>query len=191
MLVDAAQSAAAIGVDLAALRAGGVIGYAAAGQKWACGPVGTGALWLDPAWAPDAGVGVWPTYDNLADPASGLEAAAWPDARRLDAPSLSLELLAGSVAALDLFDHAGWGAVHEAGVRRAAAFAQALRGPRRGGRRARLLHPGLVATGRPGRGRGASRRGGRRGARFPRSSLGSARPSALGPPTRTLNGCLR
>ncbi|MDX1615070.1 MAG: aminotransferase class V-fold PLP-dependent enzyme [Candidatus Promineifilaceae bacterium] len=42
-LVDAAQSAGAIAVDV---HASGVDGYAVAGQKWLCGPEGTGALYV-------------------------------------------------------------------------------------------------------------------------------------------------
>jgi L-cysteine/cystine lyase len=127
LVLDGAQSTAAITVDVGALRALGVVAFAGPGQKWACGPVGTGVLWVDPAWAPDDGAGVWPTYENLADPSSGLEARCWPDARRWDAPSLSAELLAGSVQALAVLEHAGWDAVCGAGVARAGAFADALR----------------------------------------------------------------
>lgn len=126
VLVDGAQSAGAIPVDLGALRAAGVVGYAAPGQKWTCGPVGTGALWVDPAWAPDDGHGLWPSYENLADPGSGLEALPWPDARRWDAASLSAELLAGSVAALAVLEAAGWGAVQAAAVDGATALAAEL-----------------------------------------------------------------
>lgn len=127
IVLDGAQSAAAIPVDLSELREQGVVAYAGPGQKWACGPVGTGVLWVDPAWAPDRGIGVWPTYENLADPGAGLDAQCWPDARRWDAPSLSAELLAGSVAALGVLEDAGWERVLTAGPARAEAFAEALR----------------------------------------------------------------
>jgi L-cysteine/cystine lyase len=127
IVVDAAQSAGAIPVDLAVLRRQGVVAYAAAGQKWTCGPVGTGALWVDPAWAPDGGAGVWPVYDNLSVPQEGLEAQPWPDARRLDAPSISSELLAGSLAALQVLSAPGWDVITGAAVQRAAEVAEALR----------------------------------------------------------------
>lgn len=126
VIVDGAQSTGAIPVDLGDLRGMGVVAYASPGQKWTCGPVGTGALWVDPAWAPDAGHGVWPSYENLADPASGLAAVPWPDARRWDSPSLSAELLAGSVAALGTLAAAGWAQVHEAATDRAATLAAQL-----------------------------------------------------------------
>lgn len=126
IVLDGAQSAAAIPVHLGALRELGVVAYAGPGQKWSCGPVGTGILWVDPAWAPDSGYGVWPTYENLADPSSGLAAECWPDARRWDAPSLSAELLAGSVAALEVLESAGWERVLEAGPALAARVAAEL-----------------------------------------------------------------
>ncbi len=127
VLLDGAQSAGAMAVDLAALRQQGVVAYAAAGQKWTCGPVGTGALWIDELWAPDRGIGVWPTYEGLQDPASGLDAMPWPQARRFDAPSISLEAHAGMLAALTVLEHHGWAAVHAEGVARAARAAEALR----------------------------------------------------------------
>ncbi len=127
IVLDGAQAAGAVPVDLELLRGDGVVAYASAGQKWTCGPVGTGALWVDPAWAPDDGAGVWPVYGNFADPAAGLEATPWPDARRLDSPSLSCELLAGARASIDLLEACGWDEIHAAGVRRAARLAGALR----------------------------------------------------------------
>lgn len=127
ILLDGAQSAGAMAVDLSALRQSGVVAYAAAGQKWTCGPVGTGALWVDELWVPDRGVGVWPTYESLQDPASGLDAKAWPQARRFDAPSISLEAHAGMLAALSVLEGYGWAAVHAEGVERASRVADALR----------------------------------------------------------------
>lgn len=126
VVVDGAQSAGAIPVDVAALARGGVVAYAAAGQKWTCGPVGTGALWVSPSWQPDGGAGVWPGYGNLADPAAGLDAQPWPGAARLDAPSLSAELLAGGLAALELLEAADWPSVHAAAIERAAELASTL-----------------------------------------------------------------
>lgn len=126
VLVDGAQSAGAIPVDLGVLRTQGVVAYAAAGQKWTCGPVGTGALWVEPAWAPEPSFGVMPVYPQLEQPSVGLESLPWPDARRLDAPSLSGELLAGSVAALGVLETAGWAEVHAAAITRAGEVAQAL-----------------------------------------------------------------
>lgn len=126
ILIDGAQSAGAIPVDLGELRQQGVVAFAAAGQKWTCGPVGTGALWVDELWAPDHGIGVWPTYGELENPSAGLDATAWPDSRRFDTPSLSLEQLVGGLAALEVLEEHGWAAVHAAGVSGAARLASAL-----------------------------------------------------------------
>jgi L-cysteine/cystine lyase len=126
IVLDGAQSTAAIPVDLGKFRELGVVAYAGSGQKWACGPVGTGVLWVDPAWAPDRGYGIWPSYENLADPSSGLAAECWPDARRWDAASISAELLAGSVASLAVLEAAGWEHVLTTGPDRASSVAEQL-----------------------------------------------------------------
>lgn len=126
ILLDGAQSAGAISVDVGELRQRGVVAFAAAGQKWTCGPVGTGALWVDELWAPDHGIGIWPTYGELENPSAGLDATAWPDARRFDAPSLSLEQLVGGLASLEVLEEHGWAAVHASGVAGAAQLAAAL-----------------------------------------------------------------
>ena len=46
LLVDGAQSAGNIAVDVAAT---GADSYAFSGQKWLLGPLGSGALWVSPA----------------------------------------------------------------------------------------------------------------------------------------------
>ncbi len=109
VLIDGAQSAGAIPIDLDAL---GCAFYAAPGQKWLCGPIGTGMLWIDPKWQPHV-FAVGPTYENLAVPAEGLDAEPWPDARAHDTSALSAEASAAAVAAFDVLDDAGWPAVHE------------------------------------------------------------------------------
>ncbi len=45
MLLDGAQGVGAVPVDVRAL---GCDAYAGAGQKWLCGPDGTGMLWVSP-----------------------------------------------------------------------------------------------------------------------------------------------
>ncbi|MFA4927330.1 MAG: aminotransferase class V-fold PLP-dependent enzyme [Patulibacter sp.] len=120
VLLDGAQAAGAIPIDVARI---GCAFYAAPGQKWLCGPIGTGMLWIDPEWQPHV-VPVAPTYDNLAVPADGLDAAPWPDARAHDASALSGESSAAAVAAFDVLDDAGWPAVFE----RATSLAAQLGG---------------------------------------------------------------
>jgi selenocysteine lyase/cysteine desulfurase len=107
VLLDGAQGAGALAFDVGAL---GCFAYAAAGQKWMCGPVGTGMLWVDPAWR-ERLADITPTYVNLSVPAAGLDAEPHPDARAFDAPALSLEILASGAAAAGVLSDAGWDAV--------------------------------------------------------------------------------
>ena len=123
VLLDGAQGAGAVPVDVAAL---GCAFYAAAGQKWLCGPVGTGLLWVAPSWRERLTARA-PTYVNLSAPARGLQADAWDDARGLDAPALSNEAMIAALAAHDVLAEAGWPAVHQRAVSLAAAFAERLR----------------------------------------------------------------
>jgi selenocysteine lyase/cysteine desulfurase len=122
VLLDGAQGVGAIGVDVEAL---GCAFYAGAGQKWLCGPVGTGMLWIDPAWAERvAPLGM--TYMNLAEPSSALDSAPQPGARRHDTPALSTETSAAAVAAHDTLAAAGWDAVHTRAVTLAAELVSRL-----------------------------------------------------------------
>jgi selenocysteine lyase/cysteine desulfurase len=122
LLLDGAQGAGAVPVDVAVL---GAAAYAAAGQKWLCGPEGTGLLYVSPAlrerMRPPA-----PAYVNLADPDAGLDAALHGDARAYDAPALSGPALAQAAAALDVLAAPGWDAVHTHAASLAATAADAL-----------------------------------------------------------------
>ena len=90
VLLDGAQGVGAIGFDVAAL---GCSFYAGSGQKWLCGPIGSGMLWVDAEWHERlAPIGA--TYMNLENAADGLDSVPWPDARRYDAPGVSAETLA-------------------------------------------------------------------------------------------------
>lgn len=122
VLLDGAQGIGAIGVDVGAL---GCTFYAGSGQKWLCGPVGTGALWIDPEWrervrAPG------PAYLNLADAGAGLDAVPHPTAQRHDAWAQSAEVVAGAAAALGVLGEFGWDAVHDRAATLAGALADAL-----------------------------------------------------------------
>jgi L-cysteine/cystine lyase len=123
VLLDGAQGAGALAVDVAAL---GVGAYAAAGQKWLCGPEGTGLLYVSAALRerlrPPA-----PGYVNLADPAAGLDAAPYADARAYDTPALPAASLAHAVASLDVLGAVGWEALHAHAADLAATAADALR----------------------------------------------------------------
>jgi len=120
VLLDGAQGVGAVGVDVTAL---GCTFYAGSGQKWLCGPVGTGMLWVAPQWR-ERLLAPGPTYLNLADPGAGLDAGPHPSAARHDASAQSAEAVAMAIASLDVLAQFGWEAVQE----RAATLARALAG---------------------------------------------------------------
>ena len=122
VLLDGAQGAGAIGVDVGKL---GCDFYAASGQKWLCGPVGTGMLWVSPAWA-DLLAATGPTYVNLANPGAGLDAVPAAGAARHDASAQSLEVAAAAAASFVVLASAGWEELHERAASLAARLADAL-----------------------------------------------------------------
>src|SRR5437588_12788499 len=108
VVLDGAQGAGAIPVDVRAL---GCDAYAAAGQKWLCGPDGTGMLYVSPRF----GERLLLTrcgYGNLDDASGGLDARPRDDAARFDTASLSAEALACACAAASVLARAGWREVH-------------------------------------------------------------------------------
>jgi len=124
VLLDGAQGVGAIPVDVTAL---GCAFYAGAGQKWLCGPVGIGLLWVAPSWRERLAV-ITPSYVNLSEPGAGLRAEPWPDARGLDAPAIPYEAMVAALTAHDVLAVIGWSAVHERATGLAAALAERLRG---------------------------------------------------------------
>jgi len=122
VLLDGAQGVGAIGFDVAAL---GCAFYAGSGQKWLCGPIGSGMLWVAPAWRERlAPIGA--TYLNLEDANGGLDSKLQPDARRYDAPGVSGETMAAAVAAHDVLAAHGWPEVHARAAALAALLAERL-----------------------------------------------------------------
>ncbi|HVW16769.1 MAG TPA: aminotransferase class V-fold PLP-dependent enzyme, partial [Solirubrobacteraceae bacterium] len=122
VLLDGAQGAGAVDVDVTSL---GCAFYAGSGQKWMCGPIGTGMLWVSPAWRER--LSPWgTTYVNLVDVSAGLDAVPWPDARAFDAPSLSLEAASAALAAARTLAEAGWEGVWERARTLAASLADEL-----------------------------------------------------------------
>jgi L-cysteine/cystine lyase len=122
VLLDGAQGIGAVALDMKEL---GCAFYAGSGQKWLCGPVGTGALYVSPGWRERLTVPA-PVYPNLEVPSAGLAAEPWPDARAFDVGAQSVEGLAFALASLDVLHEPGWPAVHERAATLAARFAAAL-----------------------------------------------------------------
>jgi selenocysteine lyase/cysteine desulfurase len=123
VLLDGAQGVGAIAVDVHAL---GCDAYAGAGQKWLCGPDGTGMLYVSPALRERLGVSRR-GYGNLADPEAGVQAQLHEDARRFDSLSLNAETVVCSLAAVGVLEEAGWAAVHERARALAGHLAEQLR----------------------------------------------------------------
>jgi L-cysteine/cystine lyase len=122
VLLDGAQGVGAVPTDVTAL---GCAFYAGSGQKWLCGPVGCGMLWVAPDWR-DRLAPVGSTYINLADPASALDSPPHAEARRYDAPAIAPETSAAAVAGHDVLAAYDWPAVHARAGALAALLAQRL-----------------------------------------------------------------
>jgi L-cysteine/cystine lyase len=117
VLLDGAQGVGAVPTDVGAL---GCDFYAGSGQKWLCGPVGTGLLYVSPDWTERLRA-TGPTY-NLDDPRAGLDALPAAGAKRFDTPAQSLEAAVAAATAFVVLASAGWAELHE----RAATLAETL-----------------------------------------------------------------
>jgi selenocysteine lyase/cysteine desulfurase len=120
VLLDGAQGVGAVPTDVATL---GCDFYAGSGQKWLCGPVGTGLLWVSPDWTQRL-LATGPTYLNLENPGDGLDAVPVAGAARFDTPAQSLEAAVTAATAFVLLASTGWDELHE----RAATLAETLAG---------------------------------------------------------------
>jgi L-cysteine/cystine lyase len=165
VVLDGAQGLGAVPLDMAEL---GCDAYAGSGQKWLCGPDGSGALYVTPALRERIAV-ARRGYMNLADPGAGMASPLHDDARRYDSMALSAEALALALAALTVLEQAGWPAVHERARTLSAKLASLLadagrevapRGettlvsfssPDPAGERVRLSEAGVVLRDIPGR----------------------------------------
>ena len=121
VLLDGAQGLGAIPTPMREL---GCDFYGAAGQKWLCGPDGTGYLYVRGDLCADLPV-PWPSYTTMDDPSRPLESAPKAGARRFDL-GFSAPLWAWSLAAFEVLEGAGWEAVHGRGPELAARLASEL-----------------------------------------------------------------
>jgi L-cysteine/cystine lyase len=108
VLLDGAQGAGAIPTDVAAL---GCDAYAGSGQKWLCGPDGTGMLFTTERLRERLAVSRR-GYRNLSEPSAGIDSPLHTDARRLDTLSQSAETVACACAALDVLLEVGLAHLH-------------------------------------------------------------------------------
>lgn len=122
VLLDGAQGLGAVPVDVHAL---GCEYYAASGQKWLCGPVGSGYLYVRES-AIEALRPAWPGYDSLSDTLRPLDLPLADGAARFDSGSAPSHRSAWSLAALDVLAAAGIEAVQERAATLAASLAEDL-----------------------------------------------------------------
>jgi L-cysteine/cystine lyase len=117
VLLDGAQGLGAVPTPMGEL---GCDFYGAAGQKWLCGPDGSGFLYVRGDLCGELPV-PWPSYMTLADPSKPLDSEPQAGARRFDL-GFSAPLWAWSLAAVETLAAAGWDAIHE----RAAELSERL-----------------------------------------------------------------
>jgi L-cysteine/cystine lyase len=99
--------------------------YAASGQKWLCGPEGSGCLFVRPQRLDDLLV-PWPGYGSLSDAHNALESDWAEGVARLDHGFPAGLRSAWAVASLGVFEAAGWDWVHSRAALLAAGLAEVL-----------------------------------------------------------------
>src|SRR5215210_7311158 len=122
VLLDGAQGLGAVPVDVRALACDF---YAAAGQKWLCGPGGIGYLYANPELVPELPA-PWSGYHSMEDSERALVPALQPDARRLTTGFPVPHHVEWSHASLDVLNEAGFESVLDRGVAGAARVAGML-----------------------------------------------------------------
>ncbi len=120
VLLDAAQGIGAVPVDVNAL---GCAFYAGSGQKWLCGPEGSGCLYVHPDHVDELTV-PWPGYGSLADAHQALSSGPAEHAARFDHGFPPGMRSVCALASLGVLEEAGWDWVHD----RAAGLAGDLAG---------------------------------------------------------------
>jgi L-cysteine/cystine lyase len=122
VLLDGAQGVGAVPVDVGAL---GVAAYAGSGQKWLCGPVGCGMLWVAPEFSGRIAA-LAPGYRGVADHDVGLASGLVDTALRYDLPSQDLATIVAATAAFDILAEAGLASLQERAIGLAASLASSL-----------------------------------------------------------------
>ena len=124
VLVDGAQALGAVPVDVRAL---GCDYYAASGQKWLCGPAGTGCLYVRPSRLRTLSP-PWPSAMSLGDVSDPADLVFHAGAQRFDSAKPSGPLTTWAVAALEVLESAGLAWVTQRGPMLAALLAEQLAG---------------------------------------------------------------
>jgi L-cysteine/cystine lyase len=118
VLLDGAQALGAVPVNVRDL---GCAFYAASGQKWLCGPEGSGCLYVHPDHVEDMLI-AWPNYGSLSRGSDPLELVPGEGATRFDHGFPPGVRSAWALASLAVLEAPGWEWVHG----RAAEMAIAL-----------------------------------------------------------------
>ncbi len=122
VLLDGAQALGAIPVDVRAL---GCDYYAASGQKWLCGPDGTGCLYVrrdrQRTLSPP-----WPSALSLGEVSDSADLVFHAEARRFDTTPVIGPTATWALASLEVLEEADFGWVLERGRRLAAELADGL-----------------------------------------------------------------
>ena len=122
-LLDGAQGLGAIRVHPDEL---GCAFYAAAGQKWLCGPDQSGFLYVRSDWIDQLGA-PWPGYQSLADAQRAEELILAEGAKRFDLGFPAPHDAAWAVAAFEVFESHGWDEIQAHGPSMAHALGEQLR----------------------------------------------------------------
>ncbi len=123
IVLDGAQGLGGIPADVSEL---GCDFYAAAGQKWLCGPDGAGSLFVRPDRVNDLFPSS-PGYESLAEPGRPLDLELHPGAARFDRGAGAGPPAAWLLASLTVLEEAGWDQVLDRGIALAARLAERLR----------------------------------------------------------------
>jgi selenocysteine lyase/cysteine desulfurase len=121
-LLDAAQGIGAVSVDVSEL---GCAFYAGSGQKWLCGPEGSGSLYVHPDHLEKLSV-PWPGFGSLSDAHDALNSPPAETAKRLDHGFPPGMRSVWALASLSVFENAGWEWVHSRAAELAAGLASQL-----------------------------------------------------------------
>ncbi len=108
VLLDGAQGTGAVPVDVKAI---GCDYYACSGQKWLCGPQGSGYLYVRADRIDDLAPPA-PGYGSLADPLKALELDLREGAARYEGGLQATHHTAWALASLDVLEAPGLDAVH-------------------------------------------------------------------------------
>jgi L-cysteine/cystine lyase len=103
LALDGAQGLGALDFDVGDL---GCDFYAASGQKWLCGPDGSGSLWVRPGLAEEF-FPPWPSWASLADAEHPSDLVAHPGARRFDVGVPAGAASAWTLESVSLLQEAG------------------------------------------------------------------------------------